>query len=141
MHTVQYHAHTFYGGNESGNANEQQRKSQGTPTSVDTRQCDEKSDEKTTNNPANAKTTSKDHTRTIAVADSPAYEIGMCLATQGPFDSGENVAEGRRMGCVFKSMEERIAFLGREVQLTRSAVDDVNGDDAVDFVSIRLDGD
>jgi len=38
-------------------------------------------------------------------------------------------------------MEERIAFLGRKVQLTRSAVDDVNGDDAVNFVSVRLDGD
>ncbi len=63
------------------------------------------------------------------------------MATQGPFDSGENVAEGRRMGCVFKSMEKGVAFLGRKVELTRSAVDDVNGDDAVDFVSIRLDGD
>jgi hypothetical protein len=45
------------------------------------------------------------------------------------------------MGCVLERMEESAAFLGGQVQLSRTAISNVDGDDAVDLLAVGLNGD
>jgi glucose-6-phosphate-specific signal transduction histidine kinase len=41
---------------------------------------------------------------------------------------------------VLKGMEQRIALLGGQIQLSRAVVGNVDGNDSVDLLTVRLNG-
>jgi len=140
VHSMKDNAHTLPGSNKSGDANQKPDDRQHAPRTAGTAECDEDSSDETTDDATDTKTTSKYDARTIAVADGPANEVGVGLATEGPLDRGNDFAEGRGVGGVLKSMEESVAFLGREVQLAGATVGNVYGYDSGDLLTIWLDG-
>jgi hypothetical protein len=64
----------------------------------------------------------------------------MSLAPQRPLDCSDDILEGRRVSGVLQSMKQPTALLGRKVELARSTVGDVDRDDAVDLLTVRLNG-
>lgn len=64
----------------------------------------------------------------------------MRLATERPFHSGDDLAKDGWVRRILQSVEERVAFLGGEVELAGSPVGNVNGDDKVEFLAVGLDG-
>ena len=65
----------------------------------------------------------------------------MGLTAERPLHCADYRCESGRMGRVGESVEEGLAFLGGEIELTGTAISDVNGDDAGDFFTEGLDGD
>lgn len=65
----------------------------------------------------------------------------MSLAAQRPLHSGEDVAECRGVGGVLESMQEGGTLASRQVELPRTAISDVDGDDAGNLLTERLNGD
>lgn len=58
-----------------------------------------------------------------------------------PVDSGDDITERRRVCCDGESLEKYGLFLCRQVELSSSTFGNVDGDDARDLFSERLDGD
>lgn len=141
MHTVKHHTHAFPGCNQGGDADEEANQRHDTPCTTSTTESENDCSNDTGDDAADTETTCKDDTGTVAVADGPADKVGMCLATKRPFDRRDDIVEGRWMCRVLESMQQRSVLLGREVQLARTIVGNVDGDDAIDLFSVRLNGD
>ena len=58
--------------------------------------------------------------------------------TKRGFDSGDDVAECGRMGCIGERLQCGRAFSRRKIQFTRTTLSDIDGDDSGDFFSERL---
>jgi len=141
VETVKHNTHALPGSDQRGDTENVEKKWEHTPRTADMGQCDEQISEYAEHDQADTKTTGKDNTRTVAIADGPANEVGMSLTTERPFDSSGNIAPCRRVSGVGEGMEERRAFSTRQVELTGSTISDVDADDTVDLVTERLDGD
>lgn len=141
MHAVQHHTHAFPCCDQGGDADEKTNQRHDTPCTTSTAKSENDCSNETGDDAADTETTCKDDTGTVAVADGPANKVGMCLATKRPFDRRDDVVEGRWMCRVLESMQQRSVLLGREVQLARSIIGNVDGDDTIDLFSVRLDGD
>ena len=65
----------------------------------------------------------------------------MRLLTERSLDSGEDVAESRRVSGVGERLQRGSALSRRKIELTRTALGDIDGNDSSDFLSERLNGD
>ena len=77
MHAVQDNAHALDGSEKGGNADQESNDGKYTPATASTAEGDEDRSDKTSNDAEDTKTTSEDDTRTVAVANSPADEVGV----------------------------------------------------------------
>jgi len=141
VETVQDDTHAFPGSDECGDAKKEQWEGECTPAAIDAGECDEKANDDSTDDARNAEDARKEDAWRIAVADCPADEVGVSLASQGIFNSRKNMTKGRGMCRVLKSVQKSGALLGGEVKLSRAAVGNVDCDDTVDLITERLDGD
>lgn len=85
--------------------------------------------------------TNEENFRFVAVADTPADEIGVGLSSQGTLDKITDRGEGRGVGGMLKGVEDDGAGLVRKVELTRGIGGDVMADDSVNLGAGGLDGD
>lgn len=85
-----------------------------------------------------AETASKDDTRTIAVADSPADEVGVRLVTKRLLYDGHDLTESRRVSCLLKGTKQIGPVLLRQIELARTLIGDVDGDDADNLLAEGL---
>lgn len=86
----------------------------------------------------NAQTTSEDDTRSIAVADSPTDEVGVCLLAKRKFDIRHDALECGWVGGVLESVEHRLLLPRGQVEFTGGTLGEVDADDARDLVTVRL---
>lgn len=100
-----YNAHALPCSNQGCNTNHETNSGQHSPATSGVTKSNQDGGYNSTNDASNTKTTSEDHARSIAVANSPTYEIGMCLVAERPFDSVYNTSESRRVGCGGEGME------------------------------------
>lgn len=112
MHAVQDDAHALPGGDESGNADEPAKEGKDAPAATSRRESDDNVGNQTSNDTKDTKTTSEDDTRAIAIADSPADEVGVRLPAQGVFDGGNYFAESRWVGGVLEGVEKSLLLAG-----------------------------
>jgi hypothetical protein len=77
----------------------------------------------------------------VAVADGPADEVRVGLATERSLSDLDGRGKGSRVGGVLKSMEAEGTILVREVELAGRGEGQVVTHDAVDLLTVRLDGD
>ena len=61
--------------------------------------------------------------------------------TEGPLNRGNHVAEGGWMRGDREGLEENSFFFGRQVEQSRTAVSNVDGDNSGNFFSEGLDSD
>lgn len=80
VHAVKDDTHALPGGNESADANEVENEGDGSPAAVGAGECDENVNKQAGENATDTKTAGEDDTGTVAVADSPADEVGVSLA-------------------------------------------------------------
>jgi len=140
MHAMKDNAHALPSSNQGGYANHEADERKKTPAAACAAQGDENGGSEASDNTGHAQTTCEDDTRAVPVANGPSNEIGMGLATKGPLNSRDDVTESGWMGCVLKSVEQTTTFLGGYVELTTTAIGNVDGDDPVDLFTIRLHG-
>lgn len=77
----------------------------------------------------------------VAIADTPADEIGVGLSPQRPLDKLADRRESRRVGGMLKRVEDDGAGLVGQVEFTGGTGGDVVADDSVNLGAIGLDGD
>lgn len=135
-----YHTHALPCGNESRHADEEADEGENTPTSPSTAEGDEDRSNEAADDATDAKATSKDNSRPVAVANGPSDEVGMSLAPQGVLDGGQHVAESGGVCGVLQGMEKSSPLLGRQIQLARTVLGDIDADDSRNLFPIRLDG-
>lgn len=82
MHAVEHNTHTLPGSDEGRNADDKTNQRKDPPGATSTAQSKDDGDEEASNNATDTQSACKDDTRAIAVADSPANEVRMGLATQ-----------------------------------------------------------
>jgi hypothetical protein len=140
VHAVEDDTHALPGSNERGDADDEANQGKNPPGTTSTAQSEEDGDNETGNNATDAQTTRKDDARAVAITDRPANEVRVSLATQRPLDCSDDILEGRRVSGVLQSMKQPTALLGRKVELARSTVGDVDRDDAVDLLTVGLNG-
>ena len=125
-----YDTHALPSSEESSNADHEADGRKYSPATASVTEGDKYRCYDASNNTRNTEPSSKDYTRSIAIADRPADEVGMRLATKSPFDGVGNVAKGGRVGGVSESVKEGSSLLRREVELARCAVCQIDCDDA-----------
>ena len=125
-----YNAHAFPGCDKSCHANDETNSREDPPASTSAAESNKNCGNDSTNDTANPKASSEDHTRTVAIADCPADKVWMGLVAERPFDCVYDVTEGRWVGCNGQSVKEACTFLGRKVELTRSSICYIDRDDA-----------
>jgi hypothetical protein len=108
---------------------------------ADVGESDEQINEYAEHDQTDTETTGEDDTRTVAIADGPANEVGVSLTTERPLNSSGNIAPRGGVSGVGEGMEERRAFPAREVELAGATIGDVDANDTVDLVTERLDSD
>lgn len=135
---VTHNAHALPGCKQRGNANEETNCRNHSPCTGGRADSEQNNAHKATNDTANAKLFSEELTRWIAITDGPTNEVWMRLLTKRGFDSGEDVAERRRMGSIGECLQRGRAFSRRKIQFTRTTLSDIDGDDSGDFFSERL---
>ena len=138
VHAVEDDTHALPSSNERGDADDEANQRKNPPGTTSTAESEDDGDNETGNNATDAQTTRKDDARAVAVTDRPADEVRMSLATQRPLDCSNDVLESRWVSGVLQSMKQRTALFGREIELARSTVGDVDRDDAVDFLTVGL---
>jgi len=107
-----YHTHALPSGKEGGDTDEETKESESSPSTVCRAQGDDDAIDNTGHDSGDTKAASKCLSRWVAVADSPANEIGMGLVAEGPFHRGNNLTEGRRMSGDRKCFQEDSLLLG-----------------------------
>ena len=65
----------------------------------------------------------------------------MGLAAERVLHRCDHWSESGRMSCVLEGMEHSSSFPAGEVELTRAVLRNVNGDDAINLVTVWLHGD
>lgn len=141
VHAVQDNAHSLPSSDEGGDADEESDEGEDTPGPTSAAEGDENSGDEASDDTCDPEPTSEDDAGAIAIADGPANEVGVGLPTQRPLDGGSHLPEGRWVGRILQSMEQGGALLGREIELARTTIGNVDGDDARDLLSVRLNGD
>lgn len=134
-------AHTLPGSYEGGNADDKAKETHDPPSTTCAAQGKDDACEKTSNDATNTQSAGEDNTRAVAVADRPTDEVGVSLATQRPLNGGDHVLECRWVSGVLQSVQQSSTLLRRKVELAGAAISDVDRDDAVDLLTVRLDGD
>lgn len=76
-----YHTHPLPRSDQGCNTNHETNSRQHSPATSSVAECNYDGRNYTPNDSTNAKTTGKDHTRSVAVADAPANEVGVRLMT------------------------------------------------------------
>lgn len=138
---MEHNAHTLPGSDERGDTNHKAKETHDPPSTTCAAQSKDDACEKTSDDAANTQSAGEDDTRAVAVADGPADKVGVSLATQRPLYSGDHVLEGRWVGRVLQGVQQSSPLLRREVELPRSAISDIDRDDAVYLLAVGLDGD
>lgn len=141
MHAVKNNAHSLPGSDESRNTDEETDEGEDAPGSTGAAESDEDSCNKTTYNSTDTEASSKDDTGTVAIADSPANEVGMSLTAQRPLDRVSNTTKGGGVSGVLKGVQQIGALPGREVELASTTVGNIDGYDAGNLLAVRLNGD
>ena len=136
-----YHTHALPGCDESGDADEKANCGEDTPGPTGRAESQENGSDEASNDTSDAQTTSEDDARSVAVADRPANEVGMGLVAERPFYGADDVLESGGVGGDAKSVDNGLSLLVGQVQLTGSSVNEVDGDDSIDLLTERLDGD
>lgn len=140
VHAVEDYTHTLPGGDERGNANDKANQRHDPPGAACAAQSEDDGDDKTSDDTADSETARKDDTRAVAVADCPANEIGVGLAAQRPLNGSDNILECGWVSGILQCVEQCRALLRREIELTRSAIRNVDRNDAVNLLAIGLNG-
>jgi hypothetical protein len=70
-----------------------------------------------------------------AIADSPTDEVWMSLIAERLFSAFHNAAKGRWMRSVSEGVENRNAFMSRDVKLARSSCSNVGSDNESNFLT------
>jgi hypothetical protein len=104
-------------------------------------QCDEQTGNKSASDSNNAQAMRKNYTGRIGIADIPPDEVWMSLIAERLLSAFCDVAKGRRMCCVSKSMENRNAFTSRNVEFARGSFSNIGGDNLSNFLAEWLNGD
>jgi len=112
MHAMKNDTHPLPCRNQSRNTDDPANGSQRTPASTRITECDENGDDDTEENRTNAETASKDDAGTIAVADSPANEIGVSLTAECHLRCRSNHTESRRVSSIFKGSQKCTTLAG-----------------------------
>lgn len=141
VETVKNDAHALPGSDECGDTDDIEKDREHTPCTACVGQCDEKIDKDAESNDTDTKTTSKDNTRTVAVADGPTDEVRVSLTSERPLDCGEDVFESGRVGGILQGVEESCTFSTREVEFARTAFGNVDTNDTLNLISEWLNGD
>jgi len=138
VHAVENDAHALPGSNKRGDADDEANQRKDPPGATSTAESEDDGDNETGNNATDAQTTRKDDAGAVAVADRPANEVRVSLATQRPLNCSNDIPESRWVSGVLQGMKQRTALFRREVELARSTVGNVDRDDAVDLLTVGL---
>ena len=138
VHAMQDDAHSLPSSNERRNTDHEANRRENSPAPTSVAESNEDSGDETTYNSTDAQTTGENDARPVAVADSPADEVGMGLMAKRPFNGSDNGCESSWMCGIGKGVEKGRPFLSREVELARRAVGNIGGNDAGDFLTKRL---
>lgn len=138
MQAVQDHTHAFPCCDECRDTKDPTDDRQHSPGTTRRAECDEQVCNEGEKYACDAQTSSKDHTRPIAVTNGPADEVRMGLFPQGILNRLRDIAKGRRMSSVLQSMEYSLSFFRREIELAGTVFGDVDADDPCYFFTVRL---
>jgi len=115
VHPVQDNAHTLPGRDERSNTDEPAEEWQHTPSSASMAERNEEVSEEASDDTADTQATSEDHTRTVAIANRPADEVGMSLSAKRVLHSLDDGAEGSRVGGGLQSAQNRLTVAAGKV--------------------------
>jgi hypothetical protein len=90
VHAVEDDAHSLPGGDESSNTNEPAKEWDDAPAPASGGECDDEVGDQASSDGEDAETASKDDTRSVAVADCPANEVGVRLPAERVLDGGND---------------------------------------------------
>lgn len=124
-----YNAHAFPCSNQRGNANEEAHSGQSSPATTGRTEREDDSTDEPANDATEAQATSENHSRAISIANRIADEIGMCLMAESPFDSADDLAEGRRMCRKRQGAKKFGRLLIGKIETPCSITGDICGDD------------
>lgn len=99
-----YDTHAFPGSDQGSNANKETNSGEGSPTTTGVAESYEGCGGDATNDTAKTKATGEDDARTVAVANSPADEVGVGLMAERPLNGVYHVMESGRMSCIGQCM-------------------------------------
>lgn len=99
-------AHTLPGSDKGGDADDKAEETHDPPSTTCAAQGEDDAREKTSNDAANTQSSGENDTRAVAVADCPADEVGVSLATQRPLNGGDHVFESRWVSSVLQSVQQ-----------------------------------
>ena len=97
VHPVQDDAHAFPGGDQRRDADEPAHEGDYAPCSAGGAEGEEEVCDQAGQDAEDTESAGEDDPRTVAVADCPADEVGVCLLAQGVFDGGYHRAESGRV--------------------------------------------
>lgn len=91
---MQDDTHTFPGSDERRDADNKANQGKDPPATTSAAESQDDGDNETSDDAADAQSTGEDDTGTVAVANGPADEIGVSLATERPLNGGDDILEG-----------------------------------------------
>lgn len=141
MHTVKDNTHSLVSGDQGTDSEHERNSRQGSPASSDIAQCKDDSNDEAKDNKTNTKTSCKEHTCGVTVADRPADKVGVGLVAKTLIHRLEDTPECRGMSGVRQSLDSGLLLSGGEIQLAGSAIHDVCRNDPVDLLTEGLDRD
>lgn len=116
VHAVENDAHALPGGDESGDTDEPADERKHAPPASSGGEGDDEVGDEAGSDGKDAEAAGEDHTRTVAVADGPADEVGVCLSAEGVLDCGDDFAESGWVGGVLEGVKKSLLLTGREVE-------------------------
>lgn len=136
---ITYHTHSLPRRDQRCEPNHKPKRGQYSPAPTGVAQGDEHRGQNAPDNASHTQPSGKNHALSVAVTNRPPNEVWVRLVAERPFDGLDDFANGRWMRGGGQGMQQAGPLLGREIQLPRRAIGNVDGDDTSDFFSEGLD--
>lgn len=111
MHAMKDDAHSLPRSNQCRDADEKSNQRNYSPGPASGAEGKNDGNNQTSHNATNTQAACEDDARPVAIANGPTNEVGMRLATQGPFHRRHDLLKGRRVRGALESMQKSAALL------------------------------